>query len=263
MPRTTARTSSAPAARAPAAKKAKLNDAPLAAPESIPPASIEEFEALLQVEHPGDRFSERVELSGLDKTDTDSLAPGMLLCRPARLVVMSANGGQCEVRNQDIHAVRNGEGDWSLSNQLVQTQCWNADQYTEVRQENMSTIASLLRDQVGDVICKVEFTKEPNPVDMADLLQRGAGMIEQLFTTPTEKKRQYKRLFERSKQGEYRIMRGYILRDADMSTKETDTGMIRFLDADLMAEGKFAERQINLRNLRALTFKLIRYERKA
>ncbi len=223
---------------------------------------MDELEALLQVQRPDDPFSERVSVDEHTKTDTDSLRKGMLLCRPARLVVLEAGGGQSEVRNQDIHAATPGQGDWDLADCLIARQCWNADQYTEVRRETMSTIASLLRDQVGDVICKVEFTKEPNPAEMTELLIKGTALIESLFTTPADKTRQYKRLYERTRQGEYRIMRGYILRDADMSTKETDTGMIKFLDADLMAEGKFAERQINLRNIQALTFKLVRYERK-
>lgn len=88
-------------------------------------------------------------------------------------------------------------------------------------------------------------------------------MIEQLYTSEADKSAAYKRLYERTRIGEYRIMRGYILRDEDLSTQETETGMIKFLDADLMAEGKYAQRQVNLRNVQALTFKGVRYERKA
>lgn len=242
------------------AKKAKTTKAAAPTPAAV---TVDDFEALLTLERPADPLARRVTLGRNQKTDTNHLQPGMLLCRPARIVLLSAGmAGDCRVRNQDIHAASPGEGDWGLGSSLIATQCWNADQYTEVRQENMSTIATILRDRVGDVICKVEFTKEPVATEMRDILMKGAAMIEQLYATDAEKSAAYKRLYERTRTGEYRIMRGYILRDEDLSTQETETGMIKFLDADLMAEGKYAQRQVNLRNIQALTFKGVRYERK-
>ena len=240
------------------AKKAKKG---VAVPTTTA-ATVEDFEALLTVERPADPLAKKVTLGRNQKTDTAHVRPGMLLCRPARIVVLNTSAS-CRVRNQDIHAASPGEGDWDLGTSLVGTQCWNADQYTEVRQENMTTIASILRDRVGDVICKVEFTKEPVATEMRDLLMKGSRMIEELYTIEAARSAAYKRLYERTRIGEYRIMRGYILRDDDLSTQETETGMIKFLDADLMAEGKFAQRQVNLRNVQALTFKGVRYERKA
>lgn len=248
----------------PAAKKAKKGGA--AAADAVPAPSavtLDDLEALLTLERPEDPLAEKVTLSSNHKTNVSKIAPGMLLCRPARLVVLSNSGGTCQVRNQDLHVTNPGESDWGLGTSLIASQCWNADQYTEVRQENMTTIASILRDRVGDVICKVEFTKEPVATEMRDILMRGAAMIEQLHPTGAARTAAYKRLYERTQKGEYRIMRGYILRDEDLSTQETETGMIKFLDADLMAQGKYAQRQVNLRNVQALTFKGIRYERKA
>lgn len=238
-------------------KKAKAADA------RVDTVTLDDFNALLIVNRPDDSLAKHVSLPRNHKTDVTHLSDGMLLCRPARIVVLNASSGNTRVRNQDIHASSPGQGDWDLGTSLIASQCWNADQYTEVRQESMTTIASILRERVGDVICKVEFTKEPVPNEMRDLLMKGAAMIEQLFTTEAEKQAAYKRLYERTRVGEYRIMRGYILRDEDLSTQESETGMIKFLDADLMAQGKFAERQVNLRNIKALTFKNVRYERKA
>lgn len=250
----------------PPAKKAKKDHAPAAA--SPAPFTEQDFEALLAVERPNDPFAERVTLQPNHKTDASKIREGMLLCRPARIVVMGKNNtgttATARVRNQDIHAASPGQGDWELGTALIETQCWNADQYTDVRHEPMTAIAAILRDRVGDVICKVEFTKEPAATKMRDLLMKGAAIIEQVYAhaTPTSKAAAYKRLYERTQRGEYRIMRGYILRDADMSTQETETGMIKFLDADLMAQGKYAQRQVNLRNIQALTFKGVRYERR-
>ena len=52
-------------------------------------------------------------------------------------------------------------------------------------------------------------------------------------------------------------MRGYISRS---NNQEAETGMLKFIDAELMVEGKFHIRLINLRNIKVLTFKLDRYE---
>jgi hypothetical protein len=57
-------------------------------------------------------------------------------------------------------------------------------------------------------------------------------------------------------------MRGYIIRDDDMQIKQNDTGMIKFLDADILSKGEMAERLINLKNIVSLTFKLTKYQLK-
>jgi hypothetical protein len=123
----------------------------------------------------------------------------------------------------------------------------------------MTQMAAKLKEEVGDCICKVEFTKQPDANEMAVMLQRGAELIQGSTCTEAEKKRKFKRLHERSQQGEYRIMRGYILRGEDQTRVETETGMIKFIDADLMAVGKHCERQVNVRAVKALTFKLVKY----
>lgn len=226
--------------------------------------TVADFEELLVPVVPQDPYAKQVVLGGGKKTVYTELQPGMLLYHPARLMVKSRevkNGiPHLEVENLDVHGptrqyVYQGDA-------LISSQCFNCDQYAEVKQETMSSLARILKEQVGDMLCKVEFTKEPVPSEMATMLARGSEMIEELFTEPGEKARQYKRLYERTQKGEYRIMRGYILRDMDMSTQESETGMIKFLDADLMAQKKFAQRQVNLRHLHALVLNGVRYERK-
>jgi hypothetical protein len=124
----------------------------------------------------------------------------------------------------------------------------------------MTTLATKLKEEVGDCICKVEFNKLPEASEMAKFIRDGSKLIEESNKSETEKNRMFKKLYERSQIGEYRIMRGYICRSDDQEAQETETGMLKFIDADLMAEGKFAIRLINLRNVQALTFKLTRYE---
>ena len=76
----------------------------------------------------------------------------------------------------------------------------------------------------------------------------------------TEKTRMIKKLYERAQVGKYRVMRGYISRSNNQEAQESETGMLKFIDAELMVEGKFHIRLINLRNIKVLTFKLDRYE---
>ncbi len=96
----------------------------------------------------------------------------------------------------------------------------------------------------------------------ANLIKDGSRLIENSGLSDAEKLKLYKKLYERSQKGEYRIMRGYIIRDEDMQIKQNDTGMIKFLDADLLAKGEMAERLINLKNIVSLTFKLTKYQLK-
>jgi hypothetical protein len=44
--------------------------------------------------------------------------------------------------------------------------------------------------------------------------------------------------------------------------EQSDTGMVKFLDADLLAKGEMAERMINLRNIVSLTYRLTKYQLK-
>ena len=123
----------------------------------------------------------------------------------------------------------------------------------------MTKIVSILKDNVGDCICKVEFFKLPDIAETAILIRDGSKLIEQCNEPETKKVRLFKDLCERAQIGDYRVIRGYISRSDNQEAKETETGMLKFIDAELMAEGKFAERPINLRNIRALTHNLTRY----
>lgn len=219
-----------------------------------------EFEKLVHLPVPEDAHACQVEVRTGQRCDSSVLKDGALLYRYARIVVLNkqSDGGALQVRNQDLHA-EGEDADWSLGSRLIDQQCWSPDQFTQVVPVTMTEMAAKIKDEVGDCVCKVEFTKQPEAAAMAELLQKGAAMIESSGLSAQEKKKRYKQLHQRSLQGDYRIMRGYLLRAENQQMCETDTGMIRFIDAELMAEGKHCERQVNVRAIKALTFKLVKY----
>ncbi len=222
-----------------------------------------QFNQLINFEKPEDELDCKVTLNEGLRCDYSKIKNGSLLYRPARIIVLEKTGlnGNSRVRNQDLH--KEGlDGDWNLGTDLINKQCWTPDQYTKIEKVSASVLAHKLREEVGDCICKVEFTKSPDLTEMANLIKDGSRLIENSGLPDAEKLKLYKKLYERSQKGEYRIMRGYIIRDEDMQIKQNDTGMIKFLDADILAKGEMAERLINLKNIVSITFKLTKYQLK-
>lgn len=217
----------------------------------------QEFAAFLEVKKPEDPFDCKVSIGKDDRCDPSKIKDGMLLDRPARLVVLEANSGK--VRNQELFE-RKIDSDWNLGCDLLRKQCWTADHYTNVVELNKTQLASKIKTEVGDSLCKVEFTKSPDAKAMAQLMRDGSKMIETSDASEDEKLKAYKNLWERVQKGEYRIMRGYIKRsEGDMDIQQTDTGMVKFVDADLQAKGEMAERMLNLNNVTALTLRGTKY----
>ncbi len=258
-------------------KKKIVQEQVQAQPENIPPPPPiqvvapdqvqgdwkTEFNNLINFEKPDDELDCKVTLNEGLRCDYSKIKNGSLLYRPARIVVLDriGQGGNARVRNQDLH--KEGlDGDWNLGTELINKQCWTPDQYTKIEKVSASVLAHKLREEVGDCICKVEFTKSPDLTEMANLIKDGSRLIENSGQSDAEKLKMYKKLYERSQKGEYRIMRGYIIRDEDMQIKQNDTGMIKFLDADILAKGEMAERLINLKNIVSLTYKLTKYQLK-
>ncbi len=217
----------------------------------------EEFNNLLEIKKPEDPFDCLVKIGKDDRCDASKIQNGMLLDRPARLVILDASTGR--VRNQELFE-RKVDSDWTLGSELFRKQCWSADHYTEIQELNKTQLAHKIKTEVGDTLCKVEFTKAPDVNEMAKLLEEGSKKIEAAAdATPAEKHKAYKELAARLQKGEYRIMRGYIKRSEDMDIQQTDTGMVKFVDADLQAKGEMAERMLNLNNVTALTLRLVKY----
>ena len=217
----------------------------------------QDFAKFLEIQKPEDPFDCQVKIGKDDRCDPTKIKDGMLLDRPARLVVLDASSGK--VRNQELFD-RKIDSDWNLGQDLFRKQCWTADHYTNVEELNKTQLASKIRNEVGDSLCKVEFTKSPDGKAMAQLMSDGSKMIENSGATADEKLKAYKNLWERVQKGEYRIMRGYIKRsEGDMDIQQTDTGMVKFVDADLHAKGEMAERMLNLNNVTALTLRGTKY----
>lgn len=223
-----------------------------------------QFEELLVIPKPDDPLDCKVEVGPNARCDSKKVKDGSILYRPARLVVLEKDRDQSHsrVRDQGLH--KNGVNgcDWNLGKELIGDQCWTPDQYTKIEKVTSTVLAHKLKEEVGDCVCKVEFTKNPDPAEMARILRDGFRLIENATTSEEEKIKLSKKLYERSQKGEYRIMRGYIVRSEDMKLEQSDTGMVKFLDADLLAKGEMAERMINLRNIVSLTYRLTKYQLK-
>ncbi len=223
-----------------------------------------QFEQLLVIPKPDDPLDCKVEVGPNSRCDSKKVKDGSILYRPARLVVLEKDRDQSHsrVRDQGLH--KNGVNgcDWNLGKELIGDQCWTPDQYTKIEKVSSTVLAHKLKEEVGDCVCKVEFTKNPDPVEMARILRDGFRLIENATVSEEEKVKLSKKLYERSQKGEYRIMRGYIVRSEDMKLEQSDTGMVKFLDADLLAKGEMAERMINLRNIVSLTYRLTKYQLK-
>ncbi len=223
----------------------------------------DQFNNLIELPKPDDELDQKVTVKDGHRCDFTKIKDGSLLYRPARIIVLDKfkGSGDSRVRNQDLH--KSGlDSDWNLGTDLISKQCWSPDQYTKVEKVTATVLAHKLKEEVGDCVCKVEFTKNPDPTEMANLIRDGSRLIEASGVSDAEKIKLYKKLFERSQKGEYRIMRGYIVRSEDMHMEQNETGMIKFLDADLLAKGEMAERMINLRSIVSLTYRLTKYQLK-
>lgn len=204
-----------------------------------------------------------VKLGKNQRCDPTQICKDTLLYRPARIVVLNdSNSNSYLVRNQDLYNEKNSSSDWTLSPDLISNQCWTADQYTKIEKITMTLMAKKLKEEVGDCICQVVFTKQPDSKEMAKLVRKESLLIEKSGKSEAEKLKAYKKLYESTQKGEKRVIRGYISRSDDLQVEENETGMIKFTDAELMATGEYSERLINLRNIESLIFKLTKYELK-
>ena len=223
--------------------------------------STKSLSDLLKTTKP-DATKYKVVLAQGKRCDPFKLTEKSLLYRPAKIVVLNVTGTNLSVRNQELHTKGIVGSDWTLGSDLIGSQCWSPDQYTEIKKINRTEMARIINEEVGDCICKIEFNKQPDPKKMAELIRDGSRLIEESDESEEKKTAQYKKIFDRL-DGEYREIRGYIQRSENLEAQESETGMLKFIDAEIVAEGNdFATRLINLRSVKALTLKLTRYELK-
>lgn len=203
-----------------------------------------------EVAKPEDPFDCKVTVGDGDRCDPTKIQTGCLLYRPARLIILDAND-LC-LRNQDLYDAGE-DSDITVAPNLLRKQCWTPDQYARTKKVTAKEMQELITNEIGDCICKVVFNKLPDANDMATLLQEGSQQIEDLMTTDAEKHKLYKKLFERVQKGEIRIMRGYVLKI------DVATGLVRFLDADIEANGDKPERAFYMKNVLEITLRLTKY----
>ncbi len=256
----------------PPKKKVQVEQVPPPPPvENEAPIQVEnqvnwktQFDNLLVIPKPDDPLDCKVEVGPNARCDPKKIKDGSILYRPARLIVLEKDrdNSHSRVRDQGLHKDGVDSCDWNLGKELIGNQCWTPDQYTKIEKVTSTVLAHKLKEEVGDCVCKVEFTKNPDPSDMSRILRDGFRLIETAPVSEEEKVKLSKKLYERSQKGEYRIMRGYIVRSEDMKLEQSDTGMVKFLDADLLAKGEMAERMINLRSIVSLTYRLTKYQLK-
>ena len=216
------------------------------------------FDELISIQKP-DHSKYLVKVEPKQRCDPSKLTENSLIYRPAKIVVLSNDGFIFKVRNQNLY--KSGtESDWNLDANLISTQCWSAEQYTKVIKLTMTVLASKLKNEVGDCICQVDFFKLPDPKKMTEIIKEGSKLIHESDVSDVKKDQMFKKLYERTCVGEYRVLRGYIARSEDQEAQESETGMLKFIDAEAMARGENCIRLINLRNIQAVTFKLTRYE---
>ena len=196
---------------------------------------------------PEDPFDCKVTVGDGDRCDPTKVQNGSLIYRPARLIILDAKD-LC-LRNQDLYNACE-DSDITVAPNLLRKQCWTPDQYARTKKVTVKEMQELIMTDIGDCICKVVFNKLPDANDMATLLQEGSQQIEDLETTDAEKHKLYKKLFERVQKGDIRIMRGYVLKI------DVATGLVRFLDADLEANG---ERAFYMKNVLEITLRLTKY----
>ncbi len=199
---------------------------------------------------PEDPFDCKVSVGINDRCDPTKIQTGSLMYRPARLVVLDKDD-MC-IRNQDLYTAGE-DSDMMVGKNLLRKQCWTADQYSSIKKVSAKEMQEIITNEIGDCICKVVFNKLPNAEEMAELLREGSQQIEDLDANDRTKHQLYKKLYERVQKGDVRIMRGYIL------NKNVETGLIRFLDADLEANAEKPERAFYMKNVLELTLRLTKY----
>lgn len=203
---------------------------------------VNKFFELIRPEDPLDC---KVQLDKNDRCDPTMIRDGSLLYRPARLVVLDVE--ESSVRNQDLYN-DGADSDWLVGKTLLRKQCWTPDQYTNIKKVSPKEMQDIIKNEIRDCVCKVVFNKLPDANEMATLLQEGGQLIEDLDAKDGEKHQLYKKLFDRVQKGDIRIMRGYVL-------KIEDTGLVKFLDADL----EKGERAFYMKNVLELTLRLTKY----
>ena len=256
-------------------------DASLDNIDNLNDLSFKLFEKLISIEKINP-YDNHVNLSNGQKCDPSKLTQNSVLYKPAKTYILSGNPTFLD-NNFDIF------------NTIAKT-CWSSNQFTDVVIVPLTTIAHKIKKELGECICSVEFFDPPNLNEMTNLndianlnaiinfsetnltassdsdeipnltifdltkniLKKGIELIEKSDVSETIKKGMLKKLADRTSMGKYRVLNGYFVHDQNNDIETL--GLLNFVEAKITQSQKLKITKIDLRKIKALTFKLTRYE---
>lgn len=179
--------------------------------------------------------------------DASALAPGTWLSRISYF--------QIRGRNADgSYVVRNTNGfEWSIGANIVEQECYAADQFTRTERVTRSQLAHRLKD-AGHAIVQAKFRKQVTAKRVTDALPT---LCTEDTLSSTAKRR---RAAETLLCGEDRVMTGHLKRQR-LGNLEPFFGRSVVQDLE-QPEYHRSERQIDHRTLEWLIVEGVKYERK-
>lgn len=137
---------------------------------------------------------------------------------------------------------------------------WTAFQYTKIEKINFPTFVAKLHEvKTDNTVCNLEYYTESRPADIAYLMREGNELIESLDVDEDEKEDMYKRLLDRINIGNF-ATRACFIRGGDQTREKIRRDIIKCCDAAKCVQGRFEFLEINIRKIKAMTYKLTRYE---
>lgn len=142
----------------------------------------------------------------------------------------------------------------------VSNNFWTPYQYTKIEKINIIPLVSKLKEiKENNIICNIEYYEDSEPSDIAYLMEKGTGLIEKSGKYRNEKEYMYKKLFDRMDKGRFARRNGFV-RKGDQTRDKLKNGILMFYDAYYSDLDKLSVNRIKIRKIKAITYKLTRYE---
>ena len=171
------------------------------------------------------------------KCDVEKLQTGSVLSRISYMTVVSKQS------NGNV-TVKNEQGlEWMIGKDIVEKECYTADQHSSTEKVTRTDLARLLQDEVKDTVFEVCFEKAPDAKKQAELLVDA--------DLSTDKKR--RKIVSDIQTGEERILKGHLL------DFEHVMGRLRVRDHEAPGEEVAKTRLVDLRTIRWLTLRNKKY----
>lgn len=136
----------------------------------------------------------------------------------------------------------------------------NSSQYTKIEKISFQMIANKLKEIMSDnIVCRIEYYEESDAENISMYMRCGSKLIEESGESESDMQQMYKKLFERIQIGTYCIREG-LFRRQDQKLDIILSGQLMFLDARYRTVDKPNIIPIRIRKIKAITYKLTRYE---